>query len=464
MNPTLVINAVGLSPGLIGEHTPHLARFAQGGGLRPLDTITPAVTCSVQSTFLTGRLPREHGIVANGWYFRDLSEIWFWRQSNRLVEGDKIWDLAKRRDPTFTCANLFWWYNMVTRADVAVTPRPCYPADGRKIPDIHTQPSELREELSLALGQFPLFKFWGPATDISSSRWITQAALHTLKKFAPTLLLVYLPHLDYGLQRLGPDLNHPRVQADLRELDELVGELLAAANESGRRVIILSEYGITPVRGAVAPNRTLREAGLLKVRKELGRELLDPGASEAFAVVDHQLAHVYVQRPEQVAAVRALLASVDGVDVVLDAAGKAQLGLDHPRSGELVVLSQPDRWFSYYYWLDPECAPDFATTVDIHRKPGYDPVELFLDPKLRVPKAAIGWRLLKRAAGFRALMDVISPDAVDLVRGSHGRVTADSAEGPLFISGEPELVPAPRVAATDVCDLILSHVFGPAAG
>ena len=460
MRPTLVLDVVGLTPELLGDDTPHLNELVRSGVLRPLATVTPAVTCSVQSTLLTGRLPAEHGIVANGWYFRELSEVWFWRQSNRLVESKKVWELGRERDPAFSCANLFWWYNMYSSADWSVTPRPMYPSDGRKLPDIYTHPSALRSELQSALGQFPLFHFWGPAADIRSSRWIAQAALRVLRQHSPTLTLVYLPHLDYGLQRLGPDLTQPRLRQDLREVDALVGELCAAAQHSGRRVIVLSEYGITAVKGALALNRKLRERGWIALREELGRELLDPGACEAFAVVDHQLAHVYVRRPELIAEVRACLEGLDGVERVLDRREQAELGLNHPRSGELVVISRADRWFSYHYWLDPERAPDFATTVDIHRKPGYNPVELFLDPKLVWPPLSIGWRLARKGLGFRGLMDVIAAEGNQLVKGSHGRVTDDPRQGPLFISSEPSLAGSGTLAATDVAELMLAHVFG----
>jgi len=460
MRPTLVLNVVGLSPELLGEDTPHINALVQKGTLRPLVTVTPAVTCSVQSTLLTGKLPSEHGIVANGWYFRELSEIWFWRQSNQLVQAKKLWEIARERDPSFTVANLFWWYNMYSSADWAVTPRPMYPADGRKLPDIHTSPGELRRELQDKLGQFPLFHFWGPAADIRASRWIAQAALHVMETRSPTLTLVYLPHLDYGLQRLGPDLTSPRLRQDLREVDALVGELAEAAQKTGRRVVVLSEYGITKVSGAVALNRALRAQGWLQVREELGRELLDAGASDAFAVADHQLAHVYVKKPELVAEVRACLAALDGVERVLGREEQAALGLDHARAGELVAISRADRWFSYYYWLDAERAPDFATTVDIHRKPGYDPVELFLDPKLAWPPFSLGWRLARKKLGFRGLMDVIAADAPELVKGSHGRITDDPRQGPLFISDEPSSSGSGPLAATDVARLLLQHVFG----
>ncbi|MGH7265483.1 MAG: alkaline phosphatase family protein [Candidatus Rokuibacteriota bacterium] len=458
MRRTLVLLVVGLSGELLGEGTPRLQALARAGGRRPLRTVLPAVTCSVQSTFTTGLPPAGHGCVANGWYFRELSEVWLWRQSNRLVAGEKVWEAGARRDPGFTCASLFWWYNMYSTASWAVTPRPMYPADGRKIPDVYTRPAELRDELTERLGRFPLFNFWGPTADIVSSRWIADCARHVHDTRRPTLTLVYLPHLDYGLQRLGP--GHPAIRADLAAVDELCGELIDHVGRDGTRVIVLSEYGITPVTDAIHVNRALREAKLVQVRRELGRELLDAGASEAFAVADHQVAHVYVRRPELVGDVRRLLEGIPGVETVLDEAGKRAAGLDHPRAGELVAVARPDRWFSYYYWLDDAVAPDFARTVDIHRKPGYDPAELFLDPTLRAPRLRIGWRLARKALGFRYLMDVIPLDA-SLVRGSHGRPTDDPAAGPVFVSSEPRLLPAGEVAAADVKRLVLDHVFAP---
>jgi len=404
-------------------------------------------------------MPSGHGAVANGWYFRDLSEVWLWRQSNRLVAGEKIWEAGKKRDPSFTCAKMFWWYNMYSSADWSATPRPMYPADGRKIPDHYTYPPELHDELDARLGQFPLFRFWGPAADISSSDWIARATMHVMETRDPTLTLTYLPHLDYGLQRLGPDLDHPRIVKDLNEVDALCGELIEAAQRLGRQIIVVSEYGITPVSDAVHINRALRAAGLIQVRVEQEREQLDAGASAAFALADHQIAHVYVRDPARIGEVKALIEGLDGVEQVLDEEGKRAFGLDHPNSGELVAISDADRWFSYYYWLDDDRAPDYARTVDIHRKPGYDPVELFVDPEIRWPKAAIGLRLLKRKLGMRTLLDVISLKDTQLVRGSHGRLTDDDEDGPLVISSRADLLGAGPVEATSFKQLVLDHVF-----
>jgi predicted AlkP superfamily pyrophosphatase or phosphodiesterase len=459
LTPTVVLNVVGLTPSLL-QHAPHLQALARAGAMRPLATVLPAVTTTVQSTMLTGALPRDHGIVGNGWYFRDLSEIWLWRQSNRLVGGEKVWDAARRRDPAFTCAKLFWWYNMYADVDFAVTPRPMYLADGRKLPDIHTKPAALRDELQGALGEFPLFRFWGPGADIVSSRWIADSALHVLEQHRPTLTLVYLPHLDYDLQRFGP--RHPGIAAQVAAVDALCEPLIAKARALGAHVVVLSEYGITEVSRPVHINRALRQAGWLKVRLERGREQLDAGASDAFAVADHQIAHVYVARPELMAEVAACVAALPGVESVLDDSGKRAAGLDHPRSGELVAVAKADSWFTYYHFLDDARAPDFARTVEIHRKPGYDPAELFIDRRIAFPKLAVASRLAKKALGMRYLMDVIGLDAT-VVRGSHGRPTDRAEDGPLFITSAAELLAEGPVSAVAVKQLLLDHLFGAAA-
>ncbi len=428
-SPVVVILVVGLTPSMLGPDTPHLSALAKDGFAAPLEPVLPAVTCSAQASLLTGVLPREHGIVANGWYFRDLAEVLFWRQSNTLVTHEKVWEAARRSRSDLTTAKMFWWYNMYSSAEFAVTPRPMYPADGRKLPNVYAQPPELGRELQERFGTFPLFNFWGPNANLSSTEWIAKASLATFNEKRPDLTLVYLPHLDYCLQKYGPQ--DPRVRQEIRDVDRVAGELIEKTRARGAEVVVVSEYGIEPAVGAVRINQRLREAGLLAVQETLGWELLDAGASRAFAVADHQIAHVYVRDPADLSRVRDLLAKEPGIERVLDESGKRELGLDHPRSGELVAIAEPGYWFAYYYWLDDARAPDFARTVDIHRKPGYDPVELFLDPDARLVKARIAWTLAKKVAGFRYLMDVI-PLKPELVRGTHGRVTFGDA-GPVLL-------------------------------
>jgi len=458
--PTAVINVVGLTPALLGDDTPHLNALVRDGASAPIRAVTPAVTCTAQATFLTGTLPREHGIVGNGWYFRDRAQVAFWQQANQLIGGEQVWDTARRRDSACTCAQMFWWFNMYSSVDWSVTPRPIYPADGRKMPDTYSHPAALKDRLTAEIGTFPFFNFWGPTADIRSSRWIAEASLRVDEWMSPSLLFVYLPHLDYNLQRLGPA--DPRIRADVRAIDDVCGGLVRTLRERGRRTIVLSEYGLTAVRQPVHINRALREAGLLAVRDELGLEMLDAGASGAFAVADHQVAHIYVRNPARVAAVKLLVERLPGVESVLDRRDQAALGLDHERSGELVAIATADSWFTYYYWLDDRVAPDFARTVDIHRKPGYDPAELFVDPALRLPLLKMAVTLAKKKLGFRYLMEMIPLDA-SLVRGSHGRVTDRLEDGPIVISSEPRAVDGP-VDATAIRNLILSHLFDQVPG
>jgi predicted AlkP superfamily pyrophosphatase or phosphodiesterase len=456
VHKTVVINVVGLTAAML-RSAPKIAAWANGGALATIRSAFPAVTCTAQADYLTGRYPDSHGIVGNGWYVRDDCEIRFWRQSNKLVRAPQIWEEARRRDARFTCANLFWWFNMYSTVEYSVTPRPMYPADGRKLPDVYTSPATLRDELQSQFGTFPLFNFWGPRASIEASRWIGESAKYVERQFSPTLTLIYIPHLDYNLQRVGPGADE--AQRDVRQVDDLVHDLIHHFEHSGARVIVLSEYGLRDVSTPVHINRILRERGLIAVRVESGLELLDAGASAAFAVADHQIAHVYVNDEGRQPEVRQLLERTPGIDRILDAGGKREYHIDHNRSGDLIAIAGPDAWFTYYYWLDDERAPDFARTVDIHRKPGYDPVELFLDPAIRMPALSVGWKLARRQLGFRTLLDVIPLDAT-LVKGSHGRRTGiGDPDAPVLITKQRQLMSGTAVDSIEVSGVLLQHLF-----
>ena len=457
MHRTVALCVVGLTPKLLGEGMPKLSSWAKQSTMARIKPAFPAVTCTAQSDYLTGQYPDTHGIVGNGWYSREDCEVRFWKQSNRLVHSPKIWDAARRADPTFTCANLFWWFNMYSTADVAVTPRPIYCADGRKLPDIYTTPAPLRDQLQSKLGTFPLFDFWGPKASIASTQWIAESAKQVEEQFHPTLTLIYLPHLDYNLQRIGP--SNPATGEDLLRVDAVCGDLIRYYESRGARVVVVSEYGLVDVDTPVHLNRALRERGLIAVREELGGELLDPGASAAFAVADHQVAHIYVNDPSRRHEVRQAIEQVPGVEQVLDLQGQAAHHLNHARSGDLVAIARPGAWFTYYYWLDDARAPDFARTVDIHRKPGYDPVELLLDPAIRVPMMTVGWKLAKKALGFRMVMNVIPLDAT-LVKGSHGRPGPASDDGPLCLTRQTHLAGDRDISSVDVYGTIWRHLTG----
>jgi predicted AlkP superfamily pyrophosphatase or phosphodiesterase len=454
----VLIDAVGLTPRALA-HMPRLSRLAADGFQARVDPVLPAVTCSVQSSFLTGLTPTDHGIVGNGWYFRDLGEVFLWRQHNKLVQGEKVWETARRSKPDFRVANVCWWYAMGATTDFTVTPRPIYHADGRKSPDCYTDPPELHDRLTGPLGEFPLFTYWGPTASITSSRWIGAAAAKLLREEALDLLMVYLPHLDYDHQRFGP--GAPESVAAARELDGVAGDLVDLARGRGDTVVVLSEYGITDARRPVDVNRALRRAGLLSVYTQAAMEYLDPWTSRAFAVADHQVAHVYVRDPDDVSAARSALSGLPGIDLVLEGDDRAAAGLGHERAGELVLVAEPDAWFTYYYWLDDERAPDFARQVEIHRKPGYDPAELFMDPEDKLVKARAGAALVRKKIGMRYVMSVVPLDPSP-VRGTHGRLPSEAADAPVLLCSDGS-VARDRIGATEVRDLLLELAGVPAS-
>ena len=465
MQPVLLLNVVGLTPRqLSGDHTPHLSALARRGACAPMSAVLPAVTCSAQASMLTGLLPSQHGAVGNGWLDRESMELALWRQSNSLVRGPKLYDRARALNADFSCAKIFWWWNMGAAVDWSITPRPFYPADGRKIPAIYAWPTSFGVETEAELGAFPFFDFWGPRSGLPSSQWIAQAAVRTLREKRPTLTMAYLPHLDYDHQRYGP--LHARSRQALSEIDQVVGELISAADGLGVATVVVSEYGLTAVDTPVELNLALREAGLLVARATPTGEVLDLFGSRAFALADHQVAHVYLRQISE-AQVRELLESLPGVESVLGQEQKRAVGLDHARAGDLVLVADPRAWFTYRYWSDPAAEPDFARTVDIHRKPGYDPCELFVDPSLRAPKLRVARRLAQKKLGMRYLMDVI-PVAPEFVKGSHGRLPDDRQDGPVFLCSEDfgaGAGPEPQdgqVQMTSVADRVLGLIGLPA--
>lgn len=457
MPRTAILNVVGLTARLIGEHMPEIRAFMERSRSSLVEPVLPAVTCTAQATYVTGHTPRDHGIVANGWYDRDYAEHRFWKQPEQLIQGEKLWDMLRKNDREFTCAKVFWWYNMHSTADYTVTPRPLYLSDGSKVFDIHTQPMGMRDRLKRDLGDFPFMNFWGPASGIESSRWIAASAKWIEEKHWPSLSLVYLPHLDYNLQRVGLDMS--RITTDLRQIDEVVGDLIRFYETRDIQVVLLSEYGITDVDRPVHLNRVFREKGWLSIKEELGLETLDLGGSRAFAVADHQLAHVYVNDESLLDQVRAVLEQTPGVQQVLGRVEKSLARLDHARSGDLVAVADARSWFTYYYWQDDARAPDFARCVDIHRKCGYDPAELFIDPAIRMPKLTLALKLARKKLGFRYLMDVIPLDAT-LVKGSHGRIPEDQRDWPVLIGPFTRLPASGSIRADQVCEHLLAACQG----
>ncbi len=453
--PLVLINAVGLTPRLL-PFAPRLQKIATQGWMRPLKESLPAVTTTCQATILTGKEPSVHGIVGNGWLFRDTKEVRFWQQSNHLIEAEPIYKTAKRmakaKGTDFKCAKMFWWFNQGADLDISVTPKPYYGADGNKAFGISGNPQPLADSLEQKLGRFPFPSFWGPMAGLPSTRWIAQASAEVIKDENPDLTLIYLPHLDYQPQRLGVSgSNIPKLVA---ELDEASAPILEAAKSIGARVWVVSEYGHCDVKEAIEPNKILRKNGFLLTRDGPFGETIDFFASRAFAVCDHQVAHIYIKDNKDVTLVKFLLEATPGIQKLLDKEDKIAQGLDHPRTGELVALSDPDKWFAYPYWLDEKRAPDFARTVDIHRKPGYDPCELFFDPKLLFPKLKVLRKLLGKKLGFRTLMDLIPLDH-SIVRGSHGLICENDEDCALLIGDGPLPTPG-KIPMTSVHQLLMN--------
>lgn len=455
--PLIVCCCVGLTPAHLGRDTPRLTAFAEQGCSSAMTGVVPAVTCSAQATLATGVLPQVHGIVGNGWHLRDLGEIRFWSQSQGLIQAPSVWASIRRRRPLKVLKH-FWWYALNSDCDAVVTPRPVYHHDGRKSPDFYAWPRDLKPAVRNKHGDFPLFSFWGPAAGLVSTRWIADSFPTAFDHVRPDLAWVYLPHLDYDLQRFGP--NGPHLAGNLQDLDTCAATIIDHAAARGADLVFVSEYGLQPVSQALFPNRLLRGADLLTAVDNTAGELIDVGASRALAVCDHQIAHVSVRDH---ADIPAALDALRGCGRAYVGPARGELGLDHPRSGEIVLVAEPGTWFAYDYWQDlhDNCRrPDFARAVEIHKKPGYDPRELLFDPhggRFRAMTA-----LLRKKLGFRYVMEPCPLDT-RLIKGSHGRPADNPQEGPLLIVGGSLADAGWRRSAwamTDLAPQIERHFLG----
>jgi predicted AlkP superfamily pyrophosphatase or phosphodiesterase len=415
---------------------PNLAALGAGGRAALVPSF-PAVTCPVQVNMTTGCLPREHGVVANGFFWRDRGQVEMWTAWNQVVERPQIWDLLHERDPSLTSAVWFPLLSKGCGADYICTPAPIHNPDGSESLWCYTKPEMMYGELRDALGHFPLMHFWGPLAGIQSSAWIVASAIHAAKRYRPNFFYIYLPHLDYAAQKLGPD--SPAAQQALGELDAEIGKLVAGFNiayDQPPTWILASEYAISPVDHVVYPNRILRDAGLIELREESDGEHLDVAASPAWALADHQLAHIYI-RDADAATIRRvcdLFRGQPGFAEVLTGESLAKHGLDHPHSGEVVLVAEPNSWFAYYWWKDDARAPQFARTVDIHRKPGYDPVELFFDPATKS----------------------IPLDAT-LVKGSHGAPPRQSTQRGIVLTSAADVIITKGIADTEIAAFVLQQ-------
>jgi len=429
-------------PGLRSKNVAAMAKLLEltaGGELAELAPSFPCVTCPVQAAMTTGKLPSAHGVVANGFYWRERGEVEMWTSPNECIDAAQLWDLLSHHEAGLTSAVWFPMHSKGCEADYVCTPAPIHNPDGSESLWCYTRPVGLYGELRDELGHFPLQHFWGPMANVKSSQWIADSAVVAARRWRPDFFYVYLPHLDYAAQRTGPE--SPAAATAVAELDGVLGRLAEGFHGAYAEKplwLVAGEYAIREVRHVVYPNRVLRDAGLLTLREEEGREVLDPAASRAWALADHQHSHVFVTGGDADVARRVadLFRGQEGIAEVLVGEQRGRYHLDHPRSGEVILVSTPESWQAYYWWEDDARAPAFARTVDIHRKPGYDPVELHFDPATKS----------------------IPLDAT-LVNGSHGAPAADSAQRTVLVASDASLGLPTTVADTEVFGLVLKH-FG----
>lgn len=380
----------------------------QEGEFGYMKPVFPSVTCTVQSSILTGKYPSEHGIISNGMFDRVNLQTSFWEQSTNLVQSEKIWDNIKHKNQSVKTALLFWQNSMYSNNDFVISPRPIHLENGQMDMWCYSKPVNYYESISQKIGEFNLMNYWGPFASFNSSDWITKSVEYTIENYRPELLFAYFPQIDYSAQKFGK--SSSQVTDDLQKIDESVGKIINAVKRAGiydeTEFLLISEYGFNDVSEAIPINRILREKGLLRIRTIKGKEYIDFEYSHAFAMVDHQIAHIYLnsEGKDSKQQIKNMLQDISGIETVCDDEEKRNLHIDHERSGDLIVIAQKEKWFSYYWWFEENTttttsfsnnssstdskveeemnkAPTFTKTVDIHRKPGYDPLDLFYDPQ-----------------------------------------------------------------------------------
>lgn len=368
----LVLQAAALGYELLKKNA-KIDSFA-GNRWCPLDSEFPAVTCTAQATLRTAEHPSKHGVIANGFYDRTLRKPFFWEQSSSILSAPLIWEQLRKSGKKV--AQLFFQQSLGTDTDIVLSPAPIHKHHGGMIQDCYSRPADLYKRIVKNIGKrFNLRHYWGPLASIKASEWIGKAVCFTIEKESPDLILAYIPHLDYALQKHGP--NSENAKKALLELEPILLSVISCAENMGYEAVVFGDYAITDVDSTVFPNRILREAGLFSVREIATMTYPDFNASRAFALVDHQVAHVYVRQCEDIQKVKDLFASTNGIEAVLDNETKRKRHIDHDRAGELILTASQKSWFAYPWWKTDKEMPEFATHVDIHSKPGYDPCELF---------------------------------------------------------------------------------------
>lgn len=409
----IVIDIVGLEEKHLNSRLlPTISALAEKGESSKMKPVFPAVTSTVQTSFLSGEYPNRHGIISNGFMDRETYNVSFWEQYNSLVKVPRIWDIIKNKNVDFKTAVLFWQNTLYSNSDIIITPKPIHLENEMKM-WCYSKPVGYYEKIVEQIGEFDLSSYWGPLASTLSSEWITKAAQYTIEKNKPNFMFTYIPHIDYSAQRFGKESN--QVSDDLVLADSIVEKIIDTTKKSkiyeNTQFIIFSEYSFNDVNGAIPINIILRNNGLLNVRKIGEKEYVDFEFSKAFAVVDHQIANIYLKSPQDKERIVNILKNISDIDIIITEVEKKSFNIDHERAGDIIVVANRDKWFSYYWWYEPLKAPSFARKVDIHRKPGYDPVELFFDPTTKS-----------------------IPLNGKLVKGSHGRLPLQDESGPVYVS------------------------------
>lgn len=425
----IVLDVVSLTKSALKtSNLSNISKVLESGSFFPMNPSFPAVTCSIQATMTSGYFPSEHGITANGIFDRGNFQVSFWEQYASLVQKPRVWDIIKQSNPDLKVAVLFWQNSLYTNADVVITPKPIH-LENQLIMWCYSKPVGFYEEIAKKEGEFDLKSYWGPLSSVKSSEWIVKATSYAIESQKPDLIFVYLPHLDYAAQKNGP--TSEEFKKSLLELDKIIGSFLEENNLLKEyEIVLLSEYGFNQVDKSVSPNLILRESGLLSVRKIKEKEYIDYEHSKAFAMVDHQVAHLFVKAGYE-DIVKTKLNNHEGIATILDRTMQKKFKIDHPRSGEFILCSPNDSWFNYHWWEEEKYAPDFTFNVDIHRKPGYDPLELFMDFQTKT----------------------ISHNT-KLVQGSHGILQEDDDSLPLFATSL-QLSCRDKIEATQIAPTIL---------
>ena len=397
----VVLDIVGLDVSHISSGlVPTISEIANNGQYGYLKPVFPSVTCTVQASVLSGKYPSDHGIVSNGFYDKENFQVLFWEQSSKLVQSERIWEVLKKKNSNIKTSVLFWQNTMFANSNYLITPRPIHLENGGMDMWCYSRPPNYYEDVSSKIGEFDLLSYWGPFASFKSTEWISKSVEYTLENHKPDLLFAYFPQLDYPSQKFGK--NSTQVKEDLRKIDEVVDSIVKKVEKLGlsdeTEFIFFSEYGFNDVNDAIPLNKILRQNGLLETRTIKNKEYIDFEYSQAFAMVDHQIANIYLNDHADKIYVRKVLEEIKGIDMICANDEKQKLKIDNNRSGNLIAIADIDKWFSYYWWFDEDKAPTFTKTVDIHRKPGYDPLELFFDPA-------------KKSVSFDT----------KLIKGSHGR-------------------------------------------